>query len=1116
MKERLLVVLAGLWIAGCGEGDATMGDEAWTAGEEVTFEQNPGGADGSDPGEEPEVWGGESWPGDPSGDPGAGEGSDKSPGAVAPGAFGSPCDSDSDCSDGLCVDDGNARVCSMACLEECPGGWSCGGSAMPRRDQFSTFCLPPFVPYCRPCQDDYDCMRFEGDTLSACRPMGGKGSFCSVRCEEQPDCPAGSGCDGQWCVLLSGDCDCSGAASNVGYQTDCLMSNAHGSCPGLRVCQEDGLTLCLGDAAQPEVCDGEDNDCDGETDEDLQTSTCTQANEHGTCAGLTACLDGVLACQAPAAEPESCDGLDNDCDSQADEAGSGGCKEYYLDEDLDGFGGDVAVCLCAATLGVSTNDLDCDDLAPTVHLGALEQCDNQDNDCNGVADEGCDKDGDHFCGSVPLVWGPEAVCQYPDVDCNDFLGSVHPAAAELCDGLDNDCNGAADDGCDKDGDGYCWQMPFVEGAFTVCQAGMVDCDDTDPEVNPGAEEVCNAQDDDCDGTTDDDVCDLDKDGVCGQLPSPKAPDCFKPGAKVDSPFCKMILDLCPKGVSDCDDSDPWAMPGMVEKCNGKDDNCDGKVDETFDLDGDGYCVASQLIVPGCLKCKNPEIDCNDKMAQVHPAAADEIDWLGLDSNCDGLDGDLQRIVFVDSKSGMDGWAGTKDKPKKTVQGGIDEAFADPARDQVVVAAGTYKESLVLKKGARIWGGFRPEKGWTADGVAETSILGGPVAVTATKIDAYTVLGRMTIEAADATAPGASSIGIAASSSPSLVLTALKIKAGSGKDGNPGKDGSAGTGGANGAGAANGCFPDDGIICYQSWTDNTCPGFAKGGSGPGPTCGGLGDGEGTIPADSAWEPGPLSTWTGVGQGEPSCCYKVQGAVKGGQAGVEAGGPGKDGSAGQAGVDGANGTTGEGGNALGELGAGGWSGFPGGNGANGMPGCGGGGGGMGGTATDTYFFCDSHGGGGGGGAAGGGGGTGGKGGQAGGGSIGIALHKSPVQVEFCKITTAKGGAGGKGGTAGAGALGGKGGLGGAGYKGSGKGGNGGNGGKGGHGGAGGGGAGGISAGIAHSLLGQPSTNSNVFSIGTSGKGGLAGAALIPNGCAGDCQGQTGAAGEMVVVP
>jgi hypothetical protein len=128
-------------------------------------------------------------------------------------------------------------------------------------------------------------------------------------------------------------------------------------------------------------------------------------------------------------------------------------------------------------------------------------------------------------------------------DCDDHDGSVHPGAAETCNGKDDDCDGAIDDGFDLDADGA-----------ASCAVGTkpADCDDADPAVYPGAAEACNGVDDDCDGTVDEGF-DADNDGFYA----------------------------CDHGAlaADCNDSDATVHPGATEVCDAKDDDCDGQIDE---------------------------------------------------------------------------------------------------------------------------------------------------------------------------------------------------------------------------------------------------------------------------------------------------------------------------------------------------------------------------------------------------------------------------------------------------------------------------------------------------------------------------------------------------------
>lgn len=171
---------------------------------------------------------------------------------------------------------------------------------------------------------------------------------------------------------------------------------------------------------------------------------------------------------------------------------------------------------------------------------------------------------------------------YPvDVDCRDDDGAIHPGADELCDGLDNDCDGMSDEDVgfryygDADGDGF--GDPDIFDDLCEAQGGVPngdDCDDTDRNVNPNADELCDGFDNDCDGLVDDLdddrrdpptwYLDADGDGYGGSRLS--IASCTAPVAFVD-------------GASDCDDLDPLVSPGATEVADGVDNDCDLEVDE---------------------------------------------------------------------------------------------------------------------------------------------------------------------------------------------------------------------------------------------------------------------------------------------------------------------------------------------------------------------------------------------------------------------------------------------------------------------------------------------------------------------------------------------------------
>ncbi|MFH1463844.1 MAG: putative metal-binding motif-containing protein [Pseudomonadota bacterium] len=171
---------------------------------------------------------------------------------------------------------------------------------------------------------------------------------------------------------------------------------------------------------------------------------------------------------------------------------------------------------------------DCDDTDPSVHPGADERCDGVDDDCNGEIDDDAwdalawfrDADGDGYGDPE----GATYACTQPTdataeaSDCDDADPGVHPAATETCDGRDEDCDGEVDEEAtdapawfpDADGDGY------GDGAAPVSActqpSGLLsdgaDCQDTDATIHPGAEEICDGVDQDCDGTVDEEVCAL--------------------------------------------------------------------------------------------------------------------------------------------------------------------------------------------------------------------------------------------------------------------------------------------------------------------------------------------------------------------------------------------------------------------------------------------------------------------------------------------------------------------------------------------------------------------------------------------------------------------------------
>jgi hypothetical protein len=453
-------------------------------------------------------------------------------------------------------------------------------------------------------------------------------------------------------------------------------------------------------------------------------------------------------------------------------------------------------------------------------------------------------------------------------------------------------------------------------------------------------------------------------------------------------------------------------------------------------------------------------DCGPHDASVHPGAADTPDLRFVDSNCDGIDGDAAKSIFV-SPSGKDTDPGTRERPKRTVEAAVEAAAA--TREPVLVAAGSYNEGqgVSLQDGVGIYGGYDPS-GWSRSATTATVIRGTPQAAFADG-DTGVTLQLLTLLSSPVAADGESTYVVRAINHSKLTIERSTLQS---VDGRAGRAGEAGLRGVSGSA---------GVPGQHGFADGGHAGFGGHGGG-----GAFAGGDG---ADGGPE-GANDGRTGAPGNGP-----LGGAPGDGGAG---GDPGKDGADGGRGGDGANGTPGQGGANGIDLAKVDWLGHDGTTGTGGGAGSGGGGGGGGGGQGCGIFCSDGSGGGGGGGGGAGFGGHAGEPGKAGGGSFGIYLLDSAVTLSSRTTVSVgvggAGGAGGLGGTGGFGALGGPGGFIQVGVGEIGAGGSGGRGGNGGPGGAGGGGAGGPSIGVLELGNSTVTVGSGVtITQGAAGRGG-----------------------------
>ena len=398
-----------------------------------------------------------------------------------------PCVADDDCASGACIDTPAGKMCTIACTSGCcPSGWTC--ASLSPASGAPLVCVPRLLHACDPCTADAQCGS-PGDPTGLCLSYGNAGQFCGGTCPGGADseCPAGFAClksakgtngTGNQCVKTDGQCGCSSHAKATGASTVCASTNAFGTCHGNRTCQPSGLTGCDAQAASAEVCNGQDDDCDGTTDgasacpaKLCQTATCDGST--GKCSYKWACDDG------------------NPCTTDA--CGASGCTHTQL--------------ACDSDLNPCTAEV-CEPAQGCVHLPqAGSPCDADQNACTAGdhcnATGGCEPGtvvgscsdgdlctaGDHCAGAVCLA-GAMLACDDGlacTVDaCAAALGCTHTVSSACDDG-----NSCTLDGCNASGcthtaaSGACAMATPCQGpgtcSGTTCSGAKPNsCDDGNP------------------------------------------------------------------------------------------------------------------------------------------------------------------------------------------------------------------------------------------------------------------------------------------------------------------------------------------------------------------------------------------------------------------------------------------------------------------------------------------------------------------------------------------------------------------------------------------------------------------------------------------------------------
>ncbi len=435
-------------------------------------------------------------------------------------------------------------------------------------------------------------------------------------------------------ALAKAACPSAGVCAAASVVASCIKSDRPADAPELH-CDFSKVPFW----GATELCDGRDNDCDGSTDEGyaFQGAVIGQAcNGVGTCgAGTVECVAGAAACSSNPGgsktnkQPEICNGLDDNCDGHTDEGF--GLAGLAIGSPCLGAG---ECGLGVVSCGKEGKSICSSDPGGADSKASAETCNGLDDDCDGLTDEGlATKDGNlplgAACTGVGACGTGVVICAANGLAvCSATPGGPDSKfSAEVCNAIDDDCNGKTDEIFELDGKPLGSPCPGVG----ICAAGSVACSKTggvtcstlaDGPQSQAKTEVCNGIDDNCNGLTDENqnwngkglgaVCD--GYGACGV----GVVECSASGA----PTCSTH----PNGTKS------QAKP---ESCNNIDDDCDGMTDDGLSPPSELTCSTAGVCGAGIVlkSCQEGAWVCDYGLTANYETVESSCDE--LDNNCDG-------------------------------------------------------------------------------------------------------------------------------------------------------------------------------------------------------------------------------------------------------------------------------------------------------------------------------------------------------------------------------------------------------------------------------------------------------------------------------------------------